>query len=271
MEEKVRINTNTWSLVLLAIVLLTLMMLPAMASAKVDVHIDQQNDNVRFDVKNIGDKPTHVLNSLAVSNEAGKKVYTSQEQSSAELLRIDPGVSYAFEWDINNVPEGKYIPKFYQGDERRNLKAISFDFSIRKRPDNSILYTDKKFYKYGENVDIDFKNMGSHTLYVNVNNWEIRNQDTEKVVFSPSQDCSFGYSGCADSFEPLKFLKTIEKTWDQKDSNGNQVKSGKYDVTAEYSNKDPSSGKIRIETITTKKFYIRPLSRNTDSKMRSER
>ena len=265
MENKGRLNTKTWSLVPLALVLLTLVMFPAMASAKVDVHINQQDDSVRFEVKNIGDKPTYVLNSLSVSDEAGNTVYTSQEQSSAELLKIEPGVSYSFEWDSNHVPEGKYLQKIYQGDERRNLKPISFGFSLGKRHDNPILYTDKKFYKYGENVDIAFMNMGTQTIYVNVNNWEIRNQDTGEVVYSPSQDCSFGYGGCADSFEPLRFLKTIEKTWDQKDSNGNQVESGKYDVTAEYSNKDPSSGKIRIETITTKDFYIRPLSQSPHS------
>lgn len=260
MEYKVRLNAKTWLLVPLALALLTLMLFPVMASAKLDVHMDQQNDSVRFEVKNAGDKPTYLLNSLTVSDEAGNIVYNSQEQSSAELLKIEPGVSYAFEWDIDDVPEGKYIQKIYQGDERRNLSAISFDFSRGKRQDKPILYTGKKFYKYGEDVDIAFMNMGTYIIYVNVNNWEIENQDTGEVVFRASQDCTFGYGSCADSFEPLRFLKTIEKTWDQKDSNGNQVVPGKYDLTAEYSKKDPSSGSIRIETITTKKFYIRPVS-----------
>ena len=195
-----------------------------------------------------------------------KDVYTSQEQSSAELLKIGPGVSYTFEWNIDDVPEGKYIQKIYQGDDKRNLKAISFDFLRGKRQDKPILYTGNKFYKYGENVDITFMNMGTYTIYVNVNNWEIKNLDTGKVVIRISQDCTFGYGygygGCGDSFEPLRFLKTIERTWDQKDSNGKQVVPGKYDVTAEYSNKDPSSEKIRIEKISTKKFYIRPNATN---------
>jgi hypothetical protein len=258
MKNKVRSNAKTWLLVPLALALLTLILLPAMAFAKVDVHTDQQNDSVRFEVKNTGDKSTFLLNSLTVSDEEGNSVYTSQEKSSADLLNLEPGVSYVFEWNINNVPEGKYIQKIYQGDDRRNLKAISFDFLRGKRHDKPMLYTDKKFYKYGENVDIAFMNMGIHTIYVNVNNWEIRNRDTGNVVFRLSQDCTFGYSDCGDSFEPLRFLKTIEKTWDEKDSNGNQVTPGKYDVTAEYSNKDPSSGKVGIETITTNKFYVRP-------------
>ncbi len=260
MKHEVRSNVKTWLLVTLALALLTLMLFPSMASAKVDVHTDQQNDSVRFEVKNTGDKPTYLLNSLLVSDEEGRNVYTSQEKSSAELLKIDPGISYAFEWDIDDVPEGKYVQKIYQGDDKKNLSAISFDFLRGKRQEKPILYTGKKFYKYGENIDIAFINMGTYTIYVNVNNWEIKNRDTGEVVFRPSQDCSFGYSGCADSFEPLKFLKTIERTWDQKDSDGNQVAPGKYDVTAEYSNKDPSSGKVKIEKITTKKFYIRPVS-----------
>ncbi|MCX9081533.1 MAG: hypothetical protein OIN83_04990 [Candidatus Methanoperedens sp.] len=257
MKNEVRSNAKTWILVLLA---LALMLFPAMTSAKVDVSMDQQDDSVRFEVKNIGDKPTYILNSLTVSDEKGKSVYTSQEKSSAELLKIDPGVSYAFKYDIDGVPEGNYTQKIYQGDDKRNLRAISFDFLRGKRQNKPILYTGSKFYKYGEEIDIAFTNMGTYTIYVNVNNWKIRNRDTGKVVFRPSQDCTYGYSGCADSFEPLKFLKTIERTWDQKDSKGNQVVPGKYDVTAEYSNKDPSSGKVRIETITTKKFYIRPKS-----------
>jgi hypothetical protein len=258
MEHKVRSNAKTWLLVTLALALLTLMLLPAMAFAKVDVHINQQNDSVRLEVKNTGEKSTFLLNSLTVSDDSGKKVYTSQETSSADLLNLEPGVSYAFEWNIDSVPEGKYIQKIYQGDDRRDLRAISFDFVRGKRHNKPMFYADKKFYKYGENVDIAFMNMGTNKIYVNVNNWEIRNRDTGKVVFSLSKDCTFGYSDCGDSFEPLRFLKTIEKTWYQKDSNGNQVASGKYDVTVEYSDKDPSSGKIRIETITTNKFYIRP-------------
>jgi flagellar hook assembly protein FlgD len=260
MKHEVRSNEKTWILVPLALALLTLMLFPAVASAKVDVQMDQLNDSVRLVVKNTGDKSTFLLNSLTVSDDSGKNVYTSQEKSSADLLNLEPGVSYAFEWDIDDVPEGNYTQKIYQGDDKRNLNAISFDFLRGKRQDKPILYTGKKFYKYGENIDIAFINMGTYTIYVNVNNWEIKNRDTGKVVFRPSQDCSFGYGGCADSFEPLRFLKTIERTWDQKDSNGNQVVPGKYDVTAEYSNKDPSSGKVKIEKITTKKFYIRPMS-----------
>jgi len=259
MNKKLRSNARTGAL---AILLVTVMLFPAMASANLDVHVDEQNDNVRLEVKNIGNDSIYLLNSLTVSNEAGKKVYISQDPSSAELLRVRPGITYTFEWDPNNAPEGKYTQKIYQGDDRKNLKALTFDFSMGKKHNKPILYTDKKFYKFGENVDISFINMGTYSIYVNVNNWEIRNRDTNKVVFRLSQDCTFGYGygNCADSFEPLWFLKTIERTWDQKDTSGNQVAPGKYDVTAEYSNNDPSTGKIKIKTITTKMFYIRPMS-----------
>jgi len=39
MKHEVRSNVKTWLLVTLALALLTLMLFPAMASAKVDVHI----------------------------------------------------------------------------------------------------------------------------------------------------------------------------------------------------------------------------------------
>ena len=58
MKNEFRSNAKTWLLVPLALALLILMLFPAMASAKVDVHVDQQNDSVRLEVKNIGDKPT---------------------------------------------------------------------------------------------------------------------------------------------------------------------------------------------------------------------
>ncbi len=262
MKNKFRLNTKTWSLMPLAVGLLILMLFPAMASANVDVHVDQQNDSVRLEVKNVGDKPAYVLNSLTVSDEKGKDVYTSQERSSAELLKIGPGIKYTFEWNIDDVPEGKYIQKIYQGEDSKNLKAISVEFLRGKRHDKPILYTGNKVYKYGENVDVTFMNMGTYSIFVNVNNWEIKNIGTEKVVNKISQDCTFGYGygygGCGDSFEPLRFLKTIENSWDQKDVSGKQVVPGIYEVTAEYSNKDPSSQRIRIEEISTKKFYIKP-------------
>lgn len=233
------------------------MLFPAMASANVDVHVDQQNDSVRLEVKNVGDKPVYVLNSLTVSDEKGKEVYTSQERSSAELLKIGPGIKYTFEWNIDDVPEGKYIQKIYQGEDRKNLKGISFEFMRGKRQEKAILYTGNKVYKYGENVDVTFMNMGTYSIFVNINNWEIKNIGTEEVVNKISQDCTFGYT-CGNSFEPLKFLKTIENSWDQKDISGKQVVPGIYEVTAEYSNKDPSSQRIGIEKISTKKFYIKP-------------
>ena len=159
---------------------------------------------------------------------------------------------------MDNIPEGKYKNKIYQGDNKRNLRPISLDFLRGKRQGKPILFTGKQFYKIGEDVDMTLMNMGTRIIYVNINNWEVKNLDTGNVVYRLSQDCSFGYGGCADSFEPLRFLKAIEKTWNQKDNKGNQVVPGKYEVTAEYSKKDPSSGKIKIETISTKKFYLRP-------------
>jgi flagellar hook assembly protein FlgD len=241
------------------------MIFSVMASAEVDFHAEPQDDSVKFVIKNIGHEPVYVLDSLAVLDENGTEVYTSQDRSSADLLRIDPGISYALEWNTANVPEGNYTPKIYHGDNKRNLKAISIDFFRGKRNSKPILYTDEKFYKYGEKVDITFMNMGTNKIYVNINNWEIKNLDTGKVVSRVSQDCSFGYgygygygSECPDYFEPLRFLKTVQNIWNQTDIKGNQVVPGKYDVTAEYSKNDPSSKKMRLETISTQKFYIRP-------------
>lgn len=240
--------------------LLIILLLPTMVSSKVDVSVDQQEENINFEIKNVGDKPTYVINAMTVMDENGTSVYTSQELSRAELLRIEPGISYSFDLNTEDLPEGTYTNRIYQGDDRRNLKPISMEFQRGKRQQKPLMFTGKKFYKYGEEIDVTFMNMGTRILYVNVNNWEVRNLDTGNMVYELSQDCTFGYGGCADSFEPLRFLKAIEKTWKQKDGSGNQVAPGKYDVTAEYSNRDPTSGNIRIETIKTKKFYIRPRS-----------
>ncbi len=260
MEKEIKQNATLRALLPVTFALLIILSLPTMVSSKVDVFLDQQEESVRLEVKNVGEKPTYVLNALTVTDEDGKSVYTSQEPSRAELLKIEPNITYSFEWNTDDAPEGKYTNRIYQGDDRRNLKPISIDFQRGKRQQKPILFTGKKFYKYGEEIDVTFMNMGTRILYVNVNNWEVRNLDTGNVVYTLSQDCTFGYGGCADSFEPLKFLKAIEKTWNQKDSYGNQARTGKYDVTAEYSNRDPSSGNINIETIKTKRFYIKPMS-----------
>jgi len=258
MENKSKSNARTWTIVTIEVALLIILLFPPMVSAKVDVSVDQLDDRMKFEVKNVGEQPTFVLNALTVLDEKGNVVYTSQDLSSAELLKIEPGISYSFEWNMDNIPEGKYKNKIYQGDNKRNLRPISLDFLRGKRQGKPILFTGKQFYKIGEDVDMTLMNMGTRIIYVNINNWEVKNLDTGNVVYRLSQDCSFGYGGCADSFEPLRFLKAIEKTWNQKDNKGNQVVPGKYEVTAEYSKKDPSSGKIKIETISTKKFYIRP-------------
>jgi hypothetical protein len=258
MKNILVIYEKTRLFVPLALALLTLMLFSAMASAKVDFYAQEQNDSVKFVVKNVGNESEYVLNSLIVSNDTGIEIYASEQTSSAGLLDISSGNSYTFELYTGDIPEGNYKAKIYRGDNKKNLKAISIDFVRGKRHNKPILYTDKKFYTYGENVDIAFMNMGTYTIYVNINNWEIKNLDTGKVVYRASQDCTFGYDNCSDSFEPLRFLKTVENSWDQTDIKGNQVVPGKYDVTAKYSKNDPSSTKMRIETISTQKFYIRP-------------
>ncbi len=257
MKNRIRLNAKIWKIVPVA--LLTIMLFSTIAFAEVDVQINQQDDSVKLVVTNVGKSPTYILNALTLLNEKGNPIYTSQELSSAEVLKINPGISYAFEWDTEGAPEGRYIGKIYQGDNKGSLRAKSINFQIGKRPGKPILYTDKKIYKPGKKIDVTFKNMGLGTIYVNVNNWEIINLDTGKVVFTLSQDCTFGYRGCADSFEPLRFMKDIEQTWDQKDTKGNQVAPGSYIVTAEYSNTDPSSGRFDIKTVSTKKFFIRSL------------
>jgi len=254
MKDRIGTIGKIWKIAPLA--LLTLMLFSTIAFAKVDVQISEPDDGVKFVVKNVGERPTYVLNSLAILDDKGNKLYTSQELSSAELLKIDPGKSFTFEWDRVDVPEGVYTGKIYEENNKRNLRAISVNFLKLANQGKPKLFTDKKIYKFGENVDVIFRNMGLGTVYVNVNNWEITNPDTGEVVTTLSKECTFGYGGCVDSFEPLRFMKSIEQTWDQKDSSGNQVAPGKYMVTAEYSNSDPSSGS-EIKTISTKKFFIK--------------
>lgn len=259
MKNRIRLNAKIWKIVPVAI--LTIMLFSTIAFAKLEVKIDQQDDNVKFIVKNVGNKPAYVLNALTILDEGGNAFYTSQDPSSAELLNINPGVSYTFELDSENVPEGNYAGKIFQGDGKRSLVATSIGFQIKKKSGKPVLYTDKKFYKYGKDVDITFRNMGLGTIYVNVNNWKITSLDTGKIVNILSQDCTFGYGGCADSFEPLRFMQKLEQTWDQKDSSGNQVVPGSYIVAAEYSVNNPSSGTPEIKTISSKKFSIRPQKR----------
>lgn len=260
MGNRIRLNANIWKIVPVA--LLTIMLFSTIAFAKVDVQINQQDDSVRFVVKNVGESPAYILNALTVLNEKGNTIYTSQELSSNEVLRINPGISYTFEWNTGDVPEGTFTGKIYQGDDKRTLRAALTKFEIKPIPGRPRFYTDKISYRHGENVDVIFRNMGLGTIYVNVNNWKITNLDTGEVVNILSKDCTFGYGDCADSFEPLRFLKQIEQAWDQKDSSGNQVVPGSYMVTAEYSNNDPSFGSPDIKTISTRKFFIRPIRDN---------
>lgn len=258
MKNKLLFNAKTWSLVPLGLTLLILMLFSTMASAEVEVHTKQQDDSVNLEIENVGNETAYILNSLTILDQTGNIVYVSQDPVSAELISISPGINYTLEWDTNGVLEGNYTSKIYHGDNKRNLKAISSDFFRGKRNQKPIFYTDKKFYKYGEEVVITFMNMGTNTIYVNINNWEIKNLDTGIVVSCVGKDNIFGYGPCGGySFEPLRFLKTIDNFWNQENIKGNQVVPGKYDVTAQYSRNDPASGKIIIETISTKKFYIR--------------
>lgn len=243
-------------LVSTSLILLTILLFPVMASAKMDITIDKYEDSLKFVVKNIGMDPTYLLNSLTILNDKGKPIYTSHDPSSAEILKISRDKSYTFEWNTENIPDGKYKAKIYQGDNWKKLTAISIEFRIEHKSGQLVLYTDKTFYKYGESIDITLKNLDKDSVYVNVNNWKITYLKSKKVVRFLSHDCTFGYGDCADIFEKLTHDKYIEQTWDQKDSTGKQVKSGSYAVTAEYSNKEHPSKKD-IKTISTKTFYIR--------------
>lgn len=260
MKNKIKLSAKIGEIVsmMLLLILLTLMMFSTTAYAKVDVHIEQNEDVVQFIVENTGHTPAYVLNSLTVSDKNGHVIYTSQERSSAEVLRIYPGKKYIFEWDTADVPEGNYKGKIYQGDNVKKLKSISIDCIVKPKPKEPIFFTDERFYKYGENVSVIFKNNNLRTVYVNVNNWRITNLDTRMVVRNLSIECSFGYGGCFDLFEPLKFRENVTQTWDQKDNSGRQVAFGKYMVTAEYSYRDPASGMQDIKNISTKTFFIRP-------------
>ncbi len=256
-KYKIGNDAKKWTIVP-AIAILLIMAFPAVASAKMAVSIGQNEDTVKFTVKNVGDKPEYVLNALTILDENGNPVYTSQDLSSADLLKVSPGVSYEFDVNTNDMPEGKYSGKIYSGDNARKLTATSMDFMHGPMHRNLIFFTDKKFYSLGERVTVSLMNLGMRGVFANVNNWQIKSQDTGSAVSEISQDCSFGYGGCADSFEQLGFLKSIQNTWNQKDFNGNQVGAGQYVATAEYSMNDPSSGRTRIETISTDKFFIRP-------------
>lgn len=266
MKNKTKENAKIGKIVSMTLVFLTLLIFTTTAHASVNTHIEEDDDTVRLIVENTGDNPAYVLNSLSVSDEKGNDIYTSQERSSAEVLRINPGKKYTFEWDTQDVPEGNYKEKIYQGDNSKNLKSISIDCKIKPKPGKLIFYTDEKFYKFGKSVDVIIKNNARGTIYVNVNNWKIINLETQKVVKTLSDDCTFGYGGCADSFKPFKFMQKLKQTWDQKDNNGKQVASGSYMVTAEYSNRDPTSGRRDIQTISTKKFFIRPQGKEKDEK-----
>lgn len=256
MKNRIRLNKKIWKIV--PATLLIIMLFSGMVSAKVEVQIYEQDDSVRFDVRNSGNSPAYILNALTVLDDKGRIIYSSQELSSAEVLRINPGKSFTFEWDSEVIPEGTYKVKIYQGENNKNLKALLFDFSREQRPGKPKLYTDKKSYKFGADVDITFGNLGFGTIYANVNNWEITNLNTHKVVKTLSQDCTYGYGGCADSFLLLRFKERIEQTWDQKDEFGNQVAPGSYMVTVEYSIRDPSSGSTEIRTISSNRFFIKP-------------
>lgn len=247
---------KVWRSVTTLLILLTILLFPVMASAKVDIKIDKYEDSLKFVVKNIGRESTYVLNSLTIINDKGKSIYISHDPSSAEILRISQGKSYTFGWNIENIPNGKYKAKIYQGDNWKKLTAISIEFRIEHKNGKLVFYTDKTFYKYRDSIDITLKNLDKNSIYVNVNNWKITDLKSKKVVRFLSHDCTFGYGDCADIFEKLTHDKYIEQTWDQKDSTGKQVKSGSYAVTAEYSNKEHPSKKD-IKTISTKTFYIR--------------
>ncbi len=253
MKNRIWLNRKICKIVPIA--LLTIMLLSAIASAELEVQTSQQDDNVKFIVKNVGKSSTYLLNALTLLDEKGDILYISQDPLSAEVLKMGPGISYQFDVDAGNMPEGRYIAKVYQGDNVKSLGAKIIDFQMQKRPGKPVLYADKKLYKSGKDVDITFRNMGFGTIYVNVNNWNISNLDTGEVVNTLSQDCTFGYGGCADLFKPLGFMKKIKQTWDQKDNNGNQVPPGSYKVTAEYSN-DPSGSDSKM--ISTQTFFIRP-------------
>ncbi len=240
---------------IIPVALLIIMLFSTIAYGEVDIQTDQQEDSVMVVVKNVGEKPVYLLNALTILDGNGNTVYNSEDISSAQVLKIIQGVSYTFEWDTDDIPEGTYTGKIFEGDDTRTLRAISTNFVIKPRPARPRFYTNKISYSFGKKVDVTFRNTGKETIYTNVNNWKITNLDTGKVVDTLSQDCTFGYGGCADLFVPLRFMQKVKQTWDQKDSSGNQVVPGRYKVTTEYSN-NPSGSDSK--TISTKTFFIRP-------------
>jgi hypothetical protein len=259
MKNRIGLNSKIWKIMLAA--LFTLMLSSTIAFAKIDVQVNQQNDDsVSFVVENSGTGPVYVLNMLLILDNKGKTVYASQDLSSSELLKINSGVSYTFDWIPDDAGTGTYTGKIFSGDEK-TLSATLTKFELKPRSGKPRFYTNKISYKLGQNVDVTFRNNGLGTIYANVNNWKITNLDTGKVVNTLSLDCSFGYGygSCGNLFEPLKFMQKVKQTWDQKDSSGNQVVPGRYQVTAEYSNNLSGSDS---KTISTKTFFIRP-SRST--------
>ena len=248
-------RTKPWKIASVALALLTLTLFSTMASAKMDVNTDQLDENLTLVVNNSGDSPAYMLNAFTVLNENGEEVYSSQEPSEAELLRINPNISYTFEKDTEDLPEGNYTGKIYQGDDEKNLKEEKIDFHIKPRSGKLILNTDKKSYKSGKRIYVNFINRGFRNIYANVNNWKITDLDTGAVVYTLSQDCTFGYGDCANSFEPFSFREHIEQAWNQKDVSGHQVAPGRYMVTAEYSD-NPSGSESK--TISTNTFFIKP-------------
>ncbi len=255
MKNRLKPTAKPWKIVPVALALLTIMLFSTIASAEADVQIGQQDNSVDLIVKNVGESPTYVPNVLIISNEKGNIIYISQDLYTTEVLRIKPGISYTFTWDTANAAEGTYTAKIYVGDTKKNLRAVSIEIQIQKKPGKPVFSTNKKTYQSGENVDVTFTNKGFGTIFVNVNNWEIKNIDTNTVVGFLSQDCTFGYGSCADNFQPLGFMGFVQLTWDQRDIGGNQVDPGDYIVTAEFSETNPP---LVINTISTKKFVIKP-------------
>ncbi len=255
MKNRLKPTAKPWKIVPVALALLTIMLFSTAAFAQANVQVVQQDDGVDVIVTNGGDSSIYLLNAVTILDATGNIVYTSQDLSSAEVLRIRPGVSYTFTWNTATVADGSYTAKIYVGDTKKNLIASSIEILVQKKPGKPVFSTDKKTYQSGQNVDVTFTNKGFGTIFVNVNNWQIRNIDTNTVVGFLSQDCTFGYGSCADNFQALGFMGFVQLTWDQKDTGGNQVDPGDYIVTAEFSETNPP---LVINTISTKKFVIKP-------------
>lgn len=247
------LKSNIWKILLIAI------LLTSVVSAKADVTVSLGEDFVKFTVKNTGSSPIYILNVLTVLDSKGKVVYTSGDISTADVLKLNPGISYTFIWDTLGATIDIYSGKLYIGNDKKYLiSTYANSFNIPEKSDDVHFYTDKSSYKYGESVDITLSNDGSSVVYVpNIYNtkWEIVDKSGKTIVHIPPGYCEgYGYGECKPDYYELKHNEKLEQIWNQKDDSGEQVKPGTYNARAVYSFDSSDLDKIKI---STKPFVIK--------------